>query len=143
MLNRTDILTANVKFPPGQHTKYKGADKSLAKPGRKQATFPEFYGNCKFTTTFATAHHLSLPVPNQPIPLPITLLTGAACFLPNWAKELSKPVVFVCVYVYTHTHTYIYIYIGKAIPLHVQDPRFQDSRHMKGVSLPALRTGRL
>jgi len=61
MLKRIDIATANVKFPPGQHTKYKGADKSLTKPGRIQATFPEIYGTCKFITTFTTAHHLSLP----------------------------------------------------------------------------------
>ena len=31
---------------------YKGADKSLARPGRKQATFPAFYGTWRFITTF-------------------------------------------------------------------------------------------
>ena len=29
--------------------------------------------------------------PNQSIPLPITLLTGTACFLPGRAKDLSAP----------------------------------------------------
>ena len=40
---------------------YRGADKSLARPGRKQATFPTFYGTWRFITTFTTVHHLSLP----------------------------------------------------------------------------------
>jgi len=40
---------------------YRGADKSLARPGRKQATFPAFYGTWRFITTFTTVHHLSLP----------------------------------------------------------------------------------
>ena len=70
---------------------YMDADKSLARPGRKQATFPVFYGIWRFITTLTTAHHLSLPMPNQSIPLPITLLTGAACFLPGRAKDLSAP----------------------------------------------------
>jgi len=68
-----------------------GADKSLARPGRKQATFPAFYGTWWSITTFTRAHHLSLPFPNQSIPLPITLLTGAACLLPGRAKDLSAP----------------------------------------------------
>jgi len=69
----------------------RGADKSLARPGRKQATFPAFYGSWKFVTTFTTAHHLSLPKPNQSIPLSVTLLTGAVCFVPGRAKDLSAP----------------------------------------------------
>ena len=40
---------------------YRGADKSLALPGRKQATFPAFYGTWNFITTFTRVHHLSLP----------------------------------------------------------------------------------
>jgi len=40
---------------------YSGADKSLAWPGRKQATFPAFYGTWSFIITFTTVHHLSLP----------------------------------------------------------------------------------
>jgi hypothetical protein len=60
VLKRTDIVIANVKFSTGQHTKNTGADKSLSKPGRKQDTFLEFYGNFKFITTFSTAHHLYL-----------------------------------------------------------------------------------
>jgi len=40
---------------------YRGADKSLARPERKQATFPAFYGTWRFITTFTTVHHLSLP----------------------------------------------------------------------------------
>ena len=31
------------------------------------------------------------PGPNQSIPLPITILTAAACFLPGRAKGLSAP----------------------------------------------------
>jgi len=38
-----------------------GADKSLARPGRKQATFPAFYGAWRFITTFTRVHHLSIP----------------------------------------------------------------------------------
>jgi len=34
------------------------------------------------------------PEPAQSIPLPITLLTGAACFLYGRAKDLSAPVFF-------------------------------------------------
>ena len=60
--------------------KYWGADKSLARSGRKRATFPAFYGTWRFITTFTTVHHLTLPKSNQSIPLPITLLTGAAFF---------------------------------------------------------------
>ena len=41
--------------------KYRGADIYLARPGRKQATFPAFYGTWRFITTFTTVHHLSLP----------------------------------------------------------------------------------
>jgi hypothetical protein len=33
---------------------YRHADKSLAQPGRKQATFPAFYGTLRFITTFTT-----------------------------------------------------------------------------------------
>ena len=39
----------------------RGADKSLARPGRKQTTFPAFYGIWRFITTFTRVHHLSLP----------------------------------------------------------------------------------
>ena len=70
-------------------TQYRGADKSLAQPGRKQATFPAFYGTWRFITVFTTVHHLSLPQPNQSILLPITLLIGAACFIPGRTKDLS------------------------------------------------------
>ena len=56
-----------------------------------QAAFPAFYGTWRFITAFTTVHHLSLPEPNQSVPLPITLLTGAACFLPGRAKDLSAP----------------------------------------------------
>jgi hypothetical protein len=70
---------------------YRGAGKSLARPGRKQATFPAFYASLRFITTFTRVHHLSLPLPNQSIHLRITLLTGAACFFPGRAKDLSAP----------------------------------------------------
>ena len=38
-----------------------GVDTSLAQPGRKQATFPTFYGPWRFITTFTRVHRLSLP----------------------------------------------------------------------------------
>ena len=38
---------------------YRGADKSLAQLGRKQAIFPAFYATWRFITTFTTVHHLS------------------------------------------------------------------------------------
>jgi len=37
------------------------ADNSLARPGRKQATFPAFYRTWRFITTPTRVHHLSLP----------------------------------------------------------------------------------
>ena len=40
---------------------YRDADKSLARPGKKQATFPAFYGTWSFITIFTRVHHLSLP----------------------------------------------------------------------------------
>jgi hypothetical protein len=67
------------------------AGKSLGRQGWKQATFLAFYGTWRFITTFTRDHHLSLPLPNQSIPLLITLLTEAGCFLPGWAKDLSAP----------------------------------------------------
>jgi len=39
----------------------KGAEKSLDRPGRKQAPYPAFYGTWMFITTFTRFHHLSLP----------------------------------------------------------------------------------
>ena len=70
---------------------YRGAGKSLARPGRKQATFPALYGIWRFITTFTRIHQLPLSWPNQSILLPIALLTGAACFLRGRAKDLSAP----------------------------------------------------
>ena len=40
---------------------YRRADKSLARPGRKQTTFPAFYGTWRLISTFTRVHHLSLP----------------------------------------------------------------------------------
>jgi len=40
---------------------YGGSDKFLAQPGRKQATFPAYYGTWRFITTFTKVYHLSLP----------------------------------------------------------------------------------
>jgi len=40
---------------------YTGADKSLARPRRKQTTFPAFYGTWRLITTFTKVYHLSLP----------------------------------------------------------------------------------
>ena len=39
---------------------YRVANKSLAQPGRKQATFPAFYRTWTFFTAFTRVHHLSL-----------------------------------------------------------------------------------
>jgi len=39
----------------------RGADKSLARPERNQATFPAFYDTWRFIAMFTTAHHLSVP----------------------------------------------------------------------------------
>jgi len=75
----------------GKKTKYRGAGNSLARTGTKQVTFPALYVTWRFITTSTRVHHLSLSWPNQSIPLPMTLLTGAACFLPGRAKDLSAP----------------------------------------------------
>ena len=54
-------------------SEYSGADKFLARPGRKQIAFPAFYRTLMFITTFTKDHYLSVPYPNQPIPLLLTL----------------------------------------------------------------------
>ena len=54
---RCSTVSKTSKF----HNLYWGADKSLARPGRKQATFPTLYGTWRFITTFTSVHHLSLP----------------------------------------------------------------------------------
>jgi len=38
----------------------RGADPSLARPGKKHATFPAFYGTWRFFTTFTRVCHLSI-----------------------------------------------------------------------------------
>jgi len=50
----------NSKFGIFELLVNRGADKSLAQPGMKQATFPTFYGTRKFITTFT---RVSTPVP--------------------------------------------------------------------------------
>ena len=55
LFSQPDFMTTHVAL------QYRGADKSLARPGRKQATFPSFYGTWRFITTFTRVHHLSLP----------------------------------------------------------------------------------
>ena len=50
------------RFRPSSYShEYSGADKSLAQPGSKQATFPAFYGTCGFITAFTRIHLLSIP----------------------------------------------------------------------------------
>ena len=49
---------------------YRGADKSLVRPGGKEATFPAFYGTWRFITTFTRVHHLSLPSQINPFLCP-------------------------------------------------------------------------
>ena len=80
------------------HYNLQGADKSLARPGRIQATFPALYGTWRFITPFKTVHHLSLPMPNQSLPLLITFIADAACVLPCLAKDLSTPLYSEWVY---------------------------------------------
>ena len=67
------------------------ADKSLARPGKKQATFPAFYGTWRFITTFTTVHHLSPTLSKSIHSSAHHTLTGAACFLPGRAKDLTVP----------------------------------------------------
>ena len=135
------FFTSNGNTP--RLTQYSGADKSLARPGRKQATFPAFYGTWRLITTFTRVHHLSLPKPNQSIRLPITLLTDAACFFPGRAKDLSAPRV---VYVpespalvqfprvaVEHTNHQLYIYI-QGSPVEIQAP---THRNLTGHSMTA------
>ena len=43
-----------------KHLYVMGADRSLARPGRKQATFLAFCVTSRFVTTFTAVHHLSL-----------------------------------------------------------------------------------
>jgi len=74
------ILVGSVKWLPHMHfvgvwgtgrrskALYRGADKSLARPGRKRATFPAFYGTWRVITTF-TRVHTTCPYPRQISPL--------------------------------------------------------------------------
>jgi prolipoprotein diacylglyceryltransferase len=64
---------------------------SLARPGRRQATFPVFYVAFRFITALTTAHQLSLTYTNQSISLPFKILTVAVCLFPRRAKDLSTP----------------------------------------------------
>jgi len=48
-----------MKLTVGWKQVYRGADKSLARPRRKQAAFPAFCGTWRFITTFTRVHHLS------------------------------------------------------------------------------------
>jgi hypothetical protein len=85
----TDWATRPTQYEPiNWLITYRGADKSSAQPGRKQASFPAFYGTWRFITTITTVHHLPT-LGNQFIPLSITLLTDSAFFLPGRAKDLS------------------------------------------------------
>jgi len=65
------------------------ADKSLARPGKKQVTLYAFYRSWSFITAITTVHYLSLPKPNQSMPLGITILIGAACILPDGVRKFS------------------------------------------------------
>jgi hypothetical protein len=59
---RTSSQTTDDNMAHAQYTldNYRGADKSLARPGRKQATCPAFYGTWRFITTFTTVNQLHL-----------------------------------------------------------------------------------
>jgi len=65
------------------------ADKSLARRGKKQVTLPAFYRSWTFITAITTVHYLYILKPNQSMPLGITILIGAACILPDGAKNVS------------------------------------------------------
>ena len=64
---------------------------SLARTGRRQATFSAFYATCRIITASTIAQQLSLPLPNQSISLPIRNLRVAACLVSGQAKYLSAP----------------------------------------------------
>ena len=61
LFGRSEKLCSDLSVIAMRLAKLQGADKSLARPGRKQATFPAFYGTWRFITTFKTVHQLSLP----------------------------------------------------------------------------------
>ena len=113
VLNRIDNETANVKFPPGQNTKLRSADKSLVLPGRKRANIYVRMAWISFGALPCRGKTLMAARVSMLVEIRRVLTRFRACFLPGRAKDLSAPVVFVCECVCI----YIYIYIGKVIRL--------------------------
>jgi len=75
----------------GINSKYRGADKSLARPGRKQA--PKHVKDARDFNKIQTPGVIKFFSPLQgktPKEIHAILIETLACFLPGWAKDLSE-----------------------------------------------------
>jgi len=82
---------------------YRGADKSLARPGRKQVTFPAFYGTWRFITTFTRYVYFIIQFRQHNIKVKAT----ATCF------DLTS-----------HLQAYLRTETNYKMPVHIWDPRW-------------------
>jgi len=82
-------------FPFLFDNKYRGADKSLARPGRKQAR--KHVGNARDFNNIETRAVIKFFFLQGKVPKEIhAILTETlACFLPGRTKELSAPLHFI------------------------------------------------
>ena len=103
--------------------KYRGADKSLARPGRVQANV---------SVRMALISFSALPCKKKLNDARVSMLLKSrgpltyfrAYFLPGRAKDLSAPrYVYIYIYIYpTHTHTHTYTHKGAQLK-----PKFQHT----------------
>ena len=91
---------------------YTGADKSLARPGRKQANV---------SVRMVWISFGALPCKNRNLMTArVSILLESrsfrtffrACFLPGRVKDLSAPGIYVCMYVYD-MYAWLYMYVIK------------------------------
>ena len=101
---------------------YRGADKSLARPGRKQARKhvrdARDFNNIE-TRAVIKFLHLQDKAPKE---IHAVLTEALACFLPGKTKDLSAP-LYLFLYIHTHTHTHTHTYIHAAISQLIFPPR--------------------
>jgi len=74
------------------HAKYRGADKSLARPGRKQSwkhvRDARDFNNIEMRAIIKLYFFLQGKAPKE---IHAILTETLACFLPGWAKDLPAP----------------------------------------------------
>jgi len=95
---------------------YRDADKSLARPGRKQANELSEWRAFPSAPCLAGKKKLMTARVSMLLKSRASLTCFRACFLPGRAKDLSPPrynvvIPFAIGYVLIHLYIYIYIYI--------------------------------